>query len=157
MNLRLFYLQNVSVVRVSSSIPSGGPNNLILVQFLLVDQLSLFSGSSQCSKLIYQRLRCVLSCLWDGRKEMLYLTTHSTHLIIYGWLYGVRHMVKDHSDSKRGNPLLPHGLLFLISSKGSFICIIPQSHIFITSHLSLVSIKQTLAQIKSQEFIGYIK
>ena len=27
-------------------------------------------------------------------------------------LYGVRHMVKDHSDSERGNPLLPHGLLF---------------------------------------------
>ena len=30
-------------------------------------------------------------------------------------------MVKDHSDSERGNPLPPHGLLFLISSKGSFI------------------------------------
>ena len=34
-------------------------------------------------------------------------------------------MVKDHSDSERGNPLLPHGLLFPISSKGSFICTIP--------------------------------
>ena len=33
-------------------------------------------------------------------------------------LYGVRHMVKDHSDSERGNPLPPHGLLFPISSKG---------------------------------------
>ena len=42
-------------------------------------------------------------------------------------LYGVRHMVKDHSDSERGNPLPPHGLLFPISSKGSFICIIPQT------------------------------
>ena len=42
-------------------------------------------------------------------------------------LYGVGHMVKDHSDSERGNPLLPHGLLFPISSKGSFICIIPQT------------------------------
>ena len=30
-------------------------------------------------------------------------------------------MVKDHSDSKRGNLLPPHGLLFPISSKGSFI------------------------------------
>ena len=40
-------------------------------------------------------------------------------------LYGVRHMVKDHSDSERGKPLPPHGLLFPISSKGSFICIIP--------------------------------
>ena len=37
-------------------------------------------------------------------------------------LYGIRHMVKDHSDSDKGNPLLPHGLLFPISSKGSFIC-----------------------------------
>ena len=55
----------------------------------------------------------------EGRKEMFYLTTHSTHFI-YGYmegrkegnvlfndalntfylrLYGVRHMVKDHSDS----------------------------------------------------------
>ena len=41
-------------------------------------------------------------------------------------LYGVRHMVKDHSDSEKGNPLPPHRLLFPISSKGSFICIIPQ-------------------------------
>ena len=31
-------------------------------------------------------------------------------------------MVKDHSNSDRGNPLPPHGLLFPISSKGSFIC-----------------------------------
>ena len=35
----------------------------------------------------------------------LYLTTHSTHFI-YGY------MVKDHSDSERGNPQSPlHGLL----------------------------------------------
>ena len=31
-------------------------------------------------------------------REMFYLTTHSTHFI-----YGVRHMVKDHSDSEKGN------------------------------------------------------
>ena len=40
-------------------------------------------------------------------------------------LYGVGHMVKNHSDSERGNPLPPHGLLFPINSKGSFICTIP--------------------------------
>ena len=36
---------------------------------------------------------------------MFYLTTHSTHFILR--LYGVRHMVKDHSDSERkeGNVL----------------------------------------------------
>ena len=36
-------------------------------------------------------------------------------------------MVKDDSDSERGNPLPPYGLLFPISSKGSFIGIIPQT------------------------------
>ena len=42
-------------------------------------------------------------------------------------LYGVRHMVKDHSDSEKGNPLPPHRLLLSIRSKGSFICTIPQT------------------------------
>ena len=51
----------------------------------------------------------------EGRKEMFYLTTHSAHFILR--LYGVGHMVKNHSDSERGNPLL-----FPINSKGSFIC-----------------------------------
>ena len=76
-----------------------------------------------------------------GRKEMFYLTTHSTRFI-YGYmegnvlfndalntfylrLYGVGHMVMCHSDSERGNPLPPlHGLIFPVSSKGSFICTI---------------------------------
>ena len=40
-------------------------------------------------------------------------------------LYGVRHMVKDHSDSEKGNLLPLHRLLFPINSKGSFICTIP--------------------------------
>ena len=57
-----------------------------------------------------------------GRKEMFYLTTHSTH---YLRLYGVRHMVN--SDSERGNPLPPLELRFSISSKGSFICTIPHT------------------------------
>ena len=42
-------------------------------------------------------------------------------------LYGVRHIVKDHSDSEKGNLLPPHRLLLSISSKGSFICTIPQT------------------------------
>ena len=37
----------------------------------------------------------------------------------------VSNIIKDHSDSVRENLLLPHGLLF--PSKGSFICIIPQT------------------------------
>ena len=60
----------------------------------------------------------------EGRKEMyLFNDTLNT---FYLRLYVVRHMVKDHSDSDRGNPL-PHGLLFPINSKGSFICTIPQT------------------------------
>ena len=61
----------------------------------------------------------------DGCKEgrIIYLMMHRTHL--YLQLYGVEHVIKDHSDSENGNPLLPHyGLLFLISSKVSFICTI---------------------------------
>ena len=42
-------------------------------------------------------------------------------------LYGVRHMVKDHSDSEKGNPLPPHRILLSINSKGSFICTIQQT------------------------------
>ena len=42
-------------------------------------------------------------------------------------LYGVGPMVKDHSGRERGNQLPPHRLLFPISTKGSFICIIPQT------------------------------
>ena len=32
-------------------------------------------------------------------------------------LYGVRHMVKNHSYRERGNPLPPHGLLFKLAAK----------------------------------------
>ena len=40
----------------------------------------------------------------EGKKEMFYLTTHTTHFIY-------SYMVKDHSDSEKGNPLPPHRLL----------------------------------------------
>ena len=59
-----------------------------------------------------------------GRQEgnVLFNDTLNT---FYLRLYGVKHMVKDHSESERRNLLPPHGLLFPITSKGSFICIIP--------------------------------
>ena len=49
---------------------------------------------------------------------------NDVHNTFYFGLYGVDHIVKDHSDSERGNPLLPNRLLFPINSKGSFICTI---------------------------------
>ena len=60
----------------------------------------------------------------EGRKEGNALFNDALNTF-YLRLYGVRHMVMDHSDSERGNPLLPHGLLFPINSNGSFICTIP--------------------------------
>ena len=60
-----------------------------------------------------------------GRKEGNVLFNNALNTF-YLQLYGIRHMVKYHSDSERGNLLPPHGLLFPINSKGSFICIIPR-------------------------------
>ena len=59
----------------------------------------------------------------EGRKEGNVLFNDALNTF-YLRLYGIRHMVKDHTDSERGNP---HGLLFPNSSKCSFICIIPQT------------------------------
>ena len=79
-------------------------------------------STSLFTKTVKDILNEVSLILKGGKeKEMFYLTTHSTL-----WLYGVRHMVKDHSDSERGNPLPPHRLLFPINSKDSFICTIRQ-------------------------------
>ena len=61
-----------------------------------------------------------------GRKEGNVLFNDALNTF-YLRSYGVGHMVKDHSDSERGNPLPPHGLLFPISKEGSFICTIPQT------------------------------
>ena len=61
-----------------------------------------------------------------GRKEMFCLTTHSTHFV-YEYMAS-KIMVKDHSDSERGNLQPPlHGIQFSISSMGPFICTIPQT------------------------------
>ena len=63
--------------------------------------------------------------LKEGRKEGN-VSFNDALNTFYLRLYGVGHMVKDHSYSEKGNTLLPHRLLFAISSKGSFICTIPQ-------------------------------
>ena len=62
----------------------------------------------------------------EGRKERNVLFNDALNTF-YLWLYGVRHMVKDHSDSEKGKSMPPHRLLFLINSKGSFICNFPQT------------------------------
>ena len=62
----------------------------------------------------------------EGRKEGNVLFNDALNTF-YLRIYGVRHMVNDHSDSEKGNPLPPHRLLFPINSKGSFICTIQQT------------------------------
>ena len=53
-------------------------------------------------------------CYYENKEEnVLFNDALNT---FYLRLYGVRHMVKDHSNSERGNPLPPHGLLFSINS-----------------------------------------
>ena len=62
-----------------------------------------------------------------NKKEghVLYNDAHNTFYLRGNMVLG--HMVKDHSDGERGNLLPPHGLLFPINNKGSFICTIPQT------------------------------
>ena len=62
----------------------------------------------------------------QGRKEGNVLFNDALNTF-YLRLYGFRDMVKEHSDSEKGNPLPPHRLLLSINSKGSFICTIPQT------------------------------
>ena len=65
-----------------------------------------------------------ISEMGERERNVLFNDTLNT---FYLRLYGVRHMVKDHSDSEKGNPLPPHRLILSINSKGSFICTIPQT------------------------------
>ena len=71
------------------------------------------------------KARCVYITLNQKReRNVLFNDALNT---FYLRLYGFRHMVKDHSDSEKGNPLPPHSLLLSTNSKGSFICTIPQT------------------------------
>ena len=82
----------------------------------------------------------------DGRKEGNILFNDILNTF-YVWLYGVGYMLKVHLDSKCGNPRPPlYGLLFPISSKGSFIYTldrIAHTMAFVTYHGSL---EQEIAQ-----------
>ena len=56
-------------------------------------------------------------CIYICRKEGNVLFNDALNTF-YLRLYGVRHMVKDHSDSERGHLMPPHGQLFPINSMG---------------------------------------
>ena len=59
-------------------------------------------------------------------REMFYLTMHSTHFI-YGYIMASDIWLRTILIVRNGNPLPPHRLLFLINSKVSFICTVPQT------------------------------
>ena len=90
-------------------------------QSILVDPLSYFP------------FQPVLHNWWNKGCGMCYHVCGMMHILndtlntFYLWLYGIGHMVKDHSDSKRGNLLPPIAAMVLNSSNGSFICTIPQT------------------------------
>ena len=69
---------------------------------------------------------CVCVCVYVTERERNVLFNDALNTF-YLRLYDVRHMVKDHSDSEKGNPLPPHMLILSINSKGSFICTIKQT------------------------------
>ena len=58
--------------------------------------------------------KCIKCNIRKKEGNVLFYDALST---FYLRLYRVGHMVKDHSDSDRGNPLPSHGLLVPISSK----------------------------------------
>ena len=77
--------------------------------------------------------QCAVSCSWKCCSVSLCLPHHISIISIWGRnegnvlfnktlntfylrFYGIRHMVKNHSDFERGN-LLPHGLFFLCAAR----------------------------------------
>ena len=77
-----------------------------------------------CIKFVFCYLQLTF-CYGRKKGNVLFNNMLNTFYLL---LFCITHMVKDHSDCKRGN-LLPslHGLLFLISSKVSFTCTTTQT------------------------------
>ena len=94
----------------------------VLICFWLEFCPVCFLAVPACTLLYVCGLRVLLDV--EGERNVLFNDALNT---FYLRLYGVRHMVKDHSDSEKGNPLPPNRLLLSINSKGSFICTIPQT------------------------------
>ena len=107
-----------------------------------------FRGDGLAAGRTHEHVLCVARAVLLGQLLFVVLRRvhEPLHAVVLGWrerernglfndalntfylrLYGVRHMVNDHSDSERGNPLPPYRLLLSINSKGSFICTIPQT------------------------------
>ena len=73
-----------------------------------------WEGRKEGNVLFNDALNILFTVIWKEERTFLFNDALNT---FYLRLYGVGHMVNDHSDSERGNPLPPHGLLFPINSK----------------------------------------
>ena len=87
------------------------------------DDFPVYSGPVFAARCLFQV--CGFNSISSEReRNVLFNDALNT---FYLRLYGVRYMVKDHSDSEKGNPLPSHRLLLSINSKVFFICTIPQT------------------------------
>ena len=86
-------VSHLSVLYVTVFVLNGG---MILVEISL---------KTSCETLVFQTCQTNLYIYIKKKKwnDMFYLMTHSTHFLNL-WLYGIGHMVKDNSGSKREKP-----------------------------------------------------
>ena len=93
---------------------------MLLIWLIIYDKQNSLAFCSVCELLARMAVKMKeANVLFNGTLNTFYIR-----------IYGVGHMVKDHRNSQRGNPLPPlHGLqvLFSIGNKGYFICIMPQT------------------------------
>ena len=97
-----------------------------LKRFIYVEDVVIVSSADCCGMLFKMfsediMVYCILLIVKEGN-GVFNDALNTFHLRFYG----VRHTIQDYSDSERGNPLPPN-FVPLISSKGSFICIIPRT------------------------------
>ena len=120
----IFYLMTHSTHFIYGYMEGRKEGNILFNDALNTFYLRLY-GRKEGNILFNDALNTFYLWLY-GRKEgnVLFNDTLNT---FYLRLYGFRHMVKDNSDTERRNPLPPYRLLFSISSKVPFICIIPQT------------------------------
>ena len=80
--------------------------HLPIQRFVVIDLLRCVLGNGQTDRCLWTlpgpNERKLSQRILPGHKEgkkMFYLTTHSTH---FNWVYGVGHMINNHSNRERG-------------------------------------------------------
>ena len=84
---------------------------------------------------------------WNEKKKEGNVLFNKALNTFYLQLFGIRHMVKDHSNSEKGNPLPSlYRLLFPISSKGMFYMHHPTDRIVHTMAFVMAVVEHWLEQ-----------